>query len=97
LAYHFGARRIILLGYDMQHTGGKRHWHPDYPSGAVINGEVVRMDNATPVINWRGRFSALARDLERESVEVVNATRTSALRCFPQMKLEAALDLPALA
>lgn len=87
LAYHFGARRIILLGYDMQHTGGKRHWHADYPAG-------MQMDNATPVVSWANRFPALARDLVREGVEVVNATRETALDCFPRMDLEQALCVP---
>ena len=82
LAFHWGIRRMILLGYDMQHTGGKRHWHPNYPAG---------MDNATPVHAWRERFKPLARDLARAGVEVVNATRQTALTAFPRVELEAAL------
>lgn len=82
LAYHFGARRIILIGYDMQHTGGLKHWHSDYPEG---------MDNATPVASWRRRFEPLARDLKHDGVRVINATRQTALECFERMPLEDAL------
>lgn len=81
LAYHFGARRIILLGYDMQHTGGRRHWHEDYPAGG----------NAAPVESWRKRFEPLARDLRNDGVTVINATRVTALECFERMPLEDAL------
>lgn len=84
LAYHFGAHRIILLGYDMQHTGGKRHWHDNYPAG---------MDNATPVAMWRTRFGPLARDLKQDGVCVINATRKTALSAFDRMTLEEALGL----
>jgi hypothetical protein len=71
----------------MQHTGGMRHWHADYPAG-------LKMDNASPVASWRLRFAALARDLTREGVEVINATRSTALDCFPRMDLEQALCAP---
>jgi len=37
LAYHLGAREIILLGYDMQPTGGKSHWFGDHPDKVVSN------------------------------------------------------------
>lgn len=92
LAYHFGARRIILLGYDMQHTGGKRHWHEDYPA---LTKRGDRMDNATPVAAWRMRFEAMARDLRIRKVRVENATRQTALTCFPRVALEDALGTDA--
>ncbi|HDY5476679.1 TPA: hypothetical protein RQ695_006640, partial [Pseudomonas aeruginosa] len=33
LAIARGAKRIILLGYDMQKTNGQSHWHGDHPKG----------------------------------------------------------------
>lgn len=82
LAYMFGARRIILLGFDMQHTGGRRHFHADYPAG---------MGNAEPVAAWRDRFGRLATALHVRGVEVVNATRQTALTCFPRSDLDEVL------
>ena len=38
LAIARGAKRIILLGYDMQKTGGMSHWHGDHPEGWVAQG-----------------------------------------------------------
>jgi hypothetical protein len=33
LAYQLGAKKIILLGFDFQHTAGKSHWHGDHGKG----------------------------------------------------------------
>jgi hypothetical protein len=82
LAFHFGARQIILLGYDMQRTGGQKHWHEDYDDIQLTNGEPSR---------WVNYFPQLAADLERAGVEVVNCTRQTALDCFPKSTLMAAL------
>ena len=76
----FGADRVIMLGYDMQHTGGKRHWHEDHPG---------EMENADRVSDWPARFAELPmRFLE---VETVNCSRETALTCFRRMALEEAL------
>ena len=77
LAYHLGATRIILLGYDMQ---GNTHWHGAHPAG-LNNGHSHYAD-------WRSRLGELAKDLEAEGVEVINATRDTALTCFRRVVLE---------
>lgn len=82
LAAQWGARRIILLGYDGQHTGGKKHWHGDHPS---------HLGNAGSVHLWQQKFAALAKNL---TVEVINATRETALTCWSRMDLESALAMP---
>jgi hypothetical protein len=84
LAYLFGAKRIILLGFDMMRQGAKTHWHGDHPSP---------LGNECPVKMFLNNFPALAADLEKEGVEVINATRETALNCFKKMKLEDALCL----
>ena len=83
LAYLWGASRIVLLGYDMQHTGGKGHWHPDHPWKPGVK---------PPVRNWVPRFARLAQDLVAEGVSVVNATRQTALACFEKRPIDAALE-----
>jgi hypothetical protein len=84
LALHFGARRVILLGYDMQATGGRTHWH----------GNHAKLGNPLPdrYPEWRRQFSAMNRELP-EGVEIVNATRESALTSFARMPIEQALAL----
>lgn len=82
LAYYFGAERIVLLGYDMQHTGGRRHWHGNHPCG---------LGNASNTQSWVEQMGYLASDLRCEGVQVVNATTQTALKCFPRVALEDAL------
>ena len=72
-AYQAGAARILLLGYDMQHTGGRRHWHGDHPAG---------LTNAEGINQWVKHFTPLARDLDYFGVEVINCTTETALTCF---------------
>src|SRR5690606_10503176 len=43
MAAQFGAARIVLLGYDAQHTGGRKHWHGDHPK---------KLGNAGSVGKW---------------------------------------------
>ena len=77
---HAGSNKIVLLGYDCQHTNGKSHWHGDHPAG---------LGNAGRTEAWIDEFAKLANDAKH--VEIINATRETALKCFKQMDLEAAL------
>lgn len=68
-----GARRVILVGYDMQHTGGRTHWHGDHPKG---------LTNAEGIAGWIEWFTPLAADLAREGVQVINCSEQTALHQF---------------
>jgi hypothetical protein len=83
LAFNEGAKEIVLLGFDMAHTFGKRHCHDNHPQG---------MGNAEGVDHWLRQFPQLAADLEVEGVRVVNCTRYSRLKCFPRMSIEDLLN-----
>lgn len=78
LAYQFGAKRIVLLGYDMQRTRGLSHWHGDY----------ARLRNAGSFGMWITRMERTVRELAALGVEVVNATRETALTRIPCVSLE---------
>lgn len=80
LAYHRGARRLILLGYDCQYTGGKRHWHGDHPVG---------LGNCVSLPHFPGQFEEINRHLR--GCEVINASRETALTLWPRVDLEEAL------
>lgn len=76
LAYLFGAKRITLLGFDMAPApDGRLHWFGDHPAG---------LNNGPSFSQVIGHFGQLAADLASEGVEVVNASRRTALRCFPR-------------
>ena len=85
LAIAGGAKRIIMIGYDCKKTDGKAHWHADYPKA---------MGNAGMIDKWQSRFQQLKDD--NPEVEIINATRDTALTCFDKMTLEEALSLPPL-
>jgi hypothetical protein len=75
-----GAQRVILLGYDCQHTNGQTHWHGDHPKG---------LGNAARVEKWGDKFAELARTYAK--IEILNASRETALTCFPRVELETVL------
>lgn len=84
MAHLFGARRIVLLGYDFQRTFGKAHWHGEHPARLSRLGNLER---------WARQMETLAADLASAGALVVNATRESALRCFPRMTLDEAMGV----
>ena len=78
LAYHLGAKKIILIGYDMKVAAdGKAHWFGDHPN-KVKSGYA----------SWIQFFSHLAKDAQELGLEIINCTADTALHCFPRQKLE---------
>ena len=82
LAYHCGARDIILLGYDMQGSKDKPHWHGHHPSKIVSGWHA-----------WLKFYDLVAADAAKLGVRITNCTRQTALTCFERMNLEQALSL----
>lgn len=80
LAYHLGARLIIMLGYDMQITDGRAHWFGEHP-------DKVRSGYPGFIKQYQG----IAR--QRLDLRIINCTRTTALHCFEEMSLASALSL----
>jgi hypothetical protein len=79
VAVHFGATRIILLGYDLQvDRHGRHHFHE---TGPVRHG--------SPYADFRRNIATMVPTLGRLGVEVINCTRSTALTCFPRQALEA--------
>lgn len=82
LAYHFGAKRIILLGFDMRRIDGKKNWHDDHK-------EKIH----DPFIRHLKSFSQIKKDAEHLGLEIINATPGSAINQFPIMTLKDAMKL----
>ncbi len=81
LAVHFGANRIVLLGYDMKPgSKGEQHWHPDHPHR-----------NASPFSVFLKEFTSIVEPLRALSIDVVNCTPGSALKAFPCRPLREAM------
>jgi threonine dehydrogenase-like Zn-dependent dehydrogenase len=79
LAALAGARRVILLGVDCQRTGGATHWHGDHPP---------ELSNAKTLDKWPRKFEKVAAYAKGRGCTVVNASRETALTCFPRVALE---------
>lgn len=84
IAIHTGARRIILVGVDMQ-PGAQNRWFGDHPDGINPTREEYRTQIASG-------FWTLQETLAERKIQVVNASPGSALKEFPSMPLEAALQ-----
>jgi hypothetical protein len=86
LAYHFGATRIVLLGYDLHVDGARTHWHAGHP------GQTPEMQTTAFQEMFLPRFPTLVAPLTAAGVEVINATPGSALTCWPIMPLTQVLN-----
>lgn len=81
LAMHFGARRIVLVGFDMSVRQGKRHFFGDHPQPLGNFGDYRR---------FVPEFDRAAKMLP-PWLQIINATPGSALKCFPYLPLAEAL------
>lgn len=84
LAAVFGARRILLLGFDMQPgPDGRAHWFGQHP-GNLVTRQLFD--------EWLRKAEVIARDAKALGVEVVNCTPGSAMRCFAESSIERELE-----
>lgn len=79
LAVIQGARKVILLGYDMKlGVNNRRHWHGDHPKPLLQTN--------------KGEYERWIKHYEKASslipVPVINCTRDTNLNCFPKEELE---------
>ncbi|OSK27555.1 hypothetical protein EAMG_05372 [Escherichia coli M056] len=81
LAIHFGASRILLLGYDCSLRYGT-HWHGKH--------RFLANPDKFSVASWHDEFSRLKA--VSEGVRIINCSRYTQLNCFPRQTLEMALS-----
>lgn len=74
VAIHFGAKRIILLGFDMKRINGQHNYHNDHKRTVP---DSIYEDQ------YFAGFNALAEDCQGLGIEILNATPGSALPSFP--------------
>jgi hypothetical protein len=80
LAVHYGATRIVLLGFDMKDgMGRRRHWFGAHPG---------KLDSRGNYTGWLRAFEKLAGVLKARNVEVINCTADTALKAFRRMPLK---------
>ncbi len=84
LAIQFGAKKIVLVGFDMTLSNGA-HWSSDYRG--VGKPDVGRVES------WRAALDGCADQFKSLGVDVVNVGQSSALTAFPKMSLAEALGV----
>jgi len=84
LAIHLGAKRIVLLGYDMGNDGKASHFHDGYPTNAT--GENIYKSQFLP------GFEILKSELRGKDIQIFNACPTSKLNAFKKITIEEALS-----
>lgn len=80
LATLFGAKRIILLGFDMQLVKETANFHDDYP--------VQRKRAKGPYDIFLKPMKSIYGAAERQGIEILNATSKTKLNTFPRVKLK---------
>lgn len=83
LAVLWGARRLILVGFDMKLAGKTRHWFGDHPGA---------LNKPTDYPDLIAKFKRIADDLKSLGVEVWNTSMESALPWFPKKPLDELLS-----
>jgi hypothetical protein len=84
LAVQFGARRVLLIGFDMTDRYGV-HWY------GRANGNGRSNPAEWNFKRWRAGFDTASVQLKTAGVQVLNASDLSALTCFPKVTLEQVL------
>ena len=84
LAIQFGAKRILLLGFDMSDQHGV-HWF------GRSQGDGRSQPAEWNFKRWRAAFSVAACQMHTLGVEVLNSSPLTSLTCFPKVSVEDAL------
>ena len=84
LAYHFGAKQIYLLGYDMK-VSTMTHWNhrPEYQPLNAFQQTLQQM--------MLPNFPSLKAPLDAAGVSVINCTPGSALKVWPSQSLDSVI------
>lgn len=75
-AYHLGASRLILLGFDMMPSEDKNHFHGDH--------EKLPNPAKADFKRWLAAFDCM----DTLGMEIINCSRQTALTCFERANLE---------
>ena len=79
---HLHAKRILLLGFDMQPVDGRHHWHDPHNAG----------DPHPSYTRCIELFNTLTEPLTSRGVTVLNCSPSSAISAFPKRTLRGVLE-----
>ena len=76
IAFLMGCNKFLLLGYNMQHFGGKSHFFGDHEGG---------MNNNSPYTTFVTKYGTIQDPIKKL---IINCTENSALKVFKKSTLE---------
>jgi hypothetical protein len=89
LAVHLGAKRIILIAFDMNLTANRQHWHGVYRSSLIEEKEKIKKKK---VFERHLRpFPDIKRNLDKLGIKIYNISPNSAIKCIETRTLEQVL------
>jgi len=87
-----GAKRIILLGFDMSlNEGNRQHWHNIYGRG-IIDIKDERKRKKLPFARHLRGFPIIAEDARRMGIEIINASPQSTITEFRKVTVKEILS-----
>jgi hypothetical protein len=78
LALIWGAKKVLLLGYDCKGSKSHRHWFGNHPG---------KLDKESQYSSWVKTYNSA----KKPDTPIINVTRDTAITCFPRMTIEEAL------
>ena len=86
LAYHLGAKKIVLMGFDAKNgPGGNTHWHDGYVKKGASD-EVMQR-------NWLPHYSSIVDALDERRVKIYNTSKLSEIKEIEKITYTEALSL----
>jgi len=85
IAANAGAKRIILLGFDMKlSSANDQHWHDLYKKGKIVG----KRQNKLPFGKQLVGFPQIAKDAKKRGIEIINANPDSAINDFKKVSIK---------
>jgi hypothetical protein len=88
LAVHLGARRIILVAFDMNLTDNKQHWHNAYRKGSADITKAELPKKTKVLARHKEPFPAIKTALTKLGIEIYNISPNSLITCIEKKTLE---------
>lgn len=85
LARNLGAKRVILLGFDMNLNNKQQHFHDEYRRGLILSDKQKR---GLPFDRHLKGFPIIKKDADRLGLEILNTSLNSTITCFEKVSIK---------
>lgn len=91
VAANAGAKRIILLGFDMcLDAEGSQHSHTEYLNNRFLDGKKKKQKKLPFPRHLKG-FGEIQQDAKRRGIEILNASKISEIKVFQKINIKEVL------